>query len=115
VRDYLSWNRAKWELAAAAEAAGYAPGEIANGFDFNAWHSYEENMAALKSLKPLKAIGEWDWQKVNGYRAIVSFAPNPAYRTAATLKYDTPLSREGGTLYLLALERPAPGPRPGAP
>ncbi|KAF0125607.1 MAG: 4-amino-4-deoxy-L-arabinose transferase-related glycosyltransferase of PMT family [Elusimicrobia bacterium] len=115
IRDYLSWNRAKWEIAAAASAAGYAPAEIANGFDFNAWHSYDENMASLRSLKPLKSIGEWDWQKVNDYRAMVSFAPNPAYRTAATIKYDTPLSREGGTLYLLALDRPAPRSRPGTP
>lgn len=114
VKDYLSWNRAKWEIASAAEAAGYAPGEIANGFDFNAWHSYEENMAALKELKPLKAVGEWDWQKMNGYRALVSFAPNPAYRTAATLNYDTPLSPGGGTLYLLALDRPVPRTRPAA-
>lgn len=115
VRDYLSWNRAKWEIAASAEAAGYGPGEIANGFDFNAWNSYEQNMAGLKNLKPLKAIGEWDWQKAGRYRAMVSFAPSPAYSTAATLKYDTPLSRERGTLYLLALDRPAPRPSPGAP
>lgn len=115
VRDYLSWNRAKWQIASTAAAAGYAPEDIANGFDFNAWYSYEDNMSALKSLKPLKSIGEWDWQKINGYRAVVSFAPNPAYRTAAALKYDTPLSRDGGTLYLLALERPAPRARPEAP
>ncbi|MDT8286208.1 MAG: glycosyltransferase family 39 protein [Elusimicrobiales bacterium] len=115
VRDYLSWNKAKWEIASTAAAAGYAPGEIANGFDFNAWHSYEENMSALKDLKPLRSIGEWDWQKINGYRAVVSFAPNPAYRTAAALKYETPISREGGTLYLLALDRPAPRSGPGTP
>jgi hypothetical protein len=115
VRDYLSWNKAKWDIAQAASAAGYAPREIANGFDFNAWHSYEENMASLKSFKPLRAIGEWDWQMAGGYRAMVSFAPNPAYAIAAALKYDTPLSREGGTLYLLALDRPVPRPSRGAP
>ncbi|HBE88180.1 MAG TPA: hypothetical protein DDW67_03460, partial [Elusimicrobia bacterium] len=115
LRDYFSWNKAKWDIASAAAAAGYSPGEIANGFDFNAWHSYDENMASLRGLKPLKDIGEWDWQKINRYRAIVSFAPNPAYHTAATLKYDTPLSREGGTLYLLALDRPAPGALPATP
>ncbi len=46
---------------------------------------------------------------------MVSFAPNPAYDTAASLKYDTPLAREGGTLYLISLGRPSPRPARSAP
>jgi len=101
MKDYLAWNKAKWELASRPRQ-GLAPGEIANGFDYEAWHNYEKNMAYLKSMKPLKMIGEWEWQKVNGYKAIVSYNPDPRFKVLDTAEYSTPLSSQKGVLYLLS-------------
>lgn len=101
--DYLAWNRAKWELASRPRP-GLAQGEIAAGFDHDAWLNYPANMAYLRSMKPLKMIGEWEWQKINKYKAIISYAPDPRLRQLDKTEYATPLSRGKVTLYLLSLQ-----------
>ncbi len=103
MKDYLAWNGAKWELAARAPAE-VSPGEIVNGFDYEAWHNYEKNMAYLKSMKPLGMIGEWEWQRVTDYKAIVSFTPDPRFRVLDKAEYSTPLSSRKGVLYLMLLK-----------
>ncbi len=103
MKDYLAWNGAKWELAGKPRAE-FSPGEIINGFDYNAWYSYEKNMAYLKSMKPLSMIGEWEWQKVTDYKAIVSFKPDPRFRVLDKVEYSTPLSSRKGVLYLMAIK-----------
>lgn len=106
MKDYLAWNRAKWELAGRSHAA--LPREaISNGFDFDAWHNYEKNMAYLKGLKPLKLIGEWEWQAINKYKAKITFAQDPALKLLDTAEYSTPLSSRKGVLYLMAPKAPA--------
>jgi len=100
MRDYLAWNAAKWELALKPRP-GLAPADISNGFDYEAWFSYEKNMAYLKSMKPLPMIGEWEWQQLNNYKAIVAFSPNPDLKVADRIEYSTPLSSRKGVLYLL--------------
>jgi hypothetical protein len=60
--DYLAWNRAKWELASRPRA-DLAQGEIAAGFDHDAWLNYPANMAYLRSMKPLKMISDWEWRR----------------------------------------------------
>lgn len=102
MKDYLEWNRAKWELASRPRT-GLAQAEIANGFDHDAWLSYQKNMAYLKSMKPLKMIGEWEWQKVNNYKAIVSYAPDGRFALVDKAEYSTPLSSDKGVIYLLAI------------
>ncbi|MCM2267319.1 MAG: hypothetical protein NDI60_06015 [Elusimicrobiales bacterium] len=99
-KDYLAWNKAKWELACKPREE-IKPEDIINGFDFEAWHNYERNMAYLKAMKPLKLIGEWDWQKVHRYRARISFAPDPRMQVLDTAEYATPLSPRKGVLYLM--------------
>lgn len=101
--DYLAWNRAKWELASRPRT-GLAQGEIAAGFDHDAWLNYPANMAYLKSMKPLKMIGEWEWQKINKYKAIISYAPAPGLPQIDKTEYSTPLARGKVTLYLLSLQ-----------
>lgn len=105
MKDYLAWNQAKWALAARPRP-DMAPGEIANGFDYDAWHNYEKNMAYLKAMKPLRMIGEWEWQKVNRYKAVVSYTPDPRLKVLDSIEYSTPLSSKKGVLYLLALPQP---------
>ncbi len=104
MKDYLAWNEAKWELAARPHAK-LPPDEIANGFDYEAWLSYERNMAYLKAMKPLSMIGEWEWKSLNRYKAIVSFTPDPRLTVVDRQEYSTPLSNRKGVLYLLALKR----------
>ena len=102
MKDYLAWNGAKWALAA-SPASGVAPGEIANGFDYEAWHSYQKNMAYLKTMKPLKMIGEWEWQKINSYKAVISYTPDQRLSVIDKAEYSTPLSSRKGVLYLMSL------------
>lgn len=98
--DYFAWNRAKWAIAEKARKHSIKKEEIAAGFDYNAWFSYEKNMEYLKSLKPLKMIGEWEWQ-ADDYGAIVSFGPKNGLETLEVLEYSTPLSAAKGKLFLL--------------
>jgi len=104
MKDYLAWNGAKWELAT-KPGTGLAPGEIINGFDYEAWFNYEKNMAYLKSMKPLRMIGEWEWQQITRYKAIVSFTPDPRLKVLDKAEYSTPLSSRKGVLYLMSLEQ----------
>jgi hypothetical protein len=103
MKDYLAWNGAKWELTGKPRAE-FSPGEIICGFDYEAWYSYEKNMAYLKNMKPLSMIGEWEWQKVNDYKAIVSFTPDPRFRLVDKAEYSTPLSSRKGALYLMSIK-----------
>ncbi|MBI4801871.1 MAG: glycosyltransferase family 39 protein [Elusimicrobia bacterium] len=100
VKDYMQWNRAKWELASRSRP-DLRPEEIANGFDYNAWLNYEKNMTYLKTMKPLKMISEWEWQKITGYKAMVSFSPQPGFTAIDKIEYSTPLSSKKGVIYLL--------------
>lgn len=103
MKDYFSWNNAKWEITKTSSNYGIKQEEIANGFDYNAWFHYEKNMKFLKSIKPLKMIGEWEWQsqEFTKFRAMVSFREIQGFETIAKLEYKTPLSKKPGTLYLL--------------
>ncbi len=105
-KDYLAWNAAKWELASRPHQ-GLAPSDIVNGFDYEAWYNYGRNMAYLKSMKPLRMIGEWEWQKFTGYRAIVSYARDPRFKLLDKAEYSTPLSGNKGVLYLMEFPRTA--------
>jgi len=100
VKDYLQWNRAKWDLAL-KPGHGLAPGEIVNGFDYEAWFNYEKNIAYLKTMKPLKLIDEWDWQRMTPYKAMISFGRRADLDTMDEQEYDTPLSSRKGVVYLL--------------
>jgi hypothetical protein len=103
LKDYFSWNNAKWEITKIASDYGIKQEEIANGFDYNAWFHYEKNISYLKSIKPLKMIGEWEWQKSEFMktRAMVSFGEVEGFETMAKLEYKTPFSKKPGTLYLI--------------
>lgn len=103
MKDYLAWNGAKWELASRPRPE-VSPGGIINGFDYEAWFNYEKNMAYLKSMKPLSMIGEWEWQSMTDYKAIVSFKPDTQLKLLDKAEYSTPLSSEKGVLYLMSVE-----------
>jgi hypothetical protein len=100
MKDYLAWNSAKWELAERPHAQLSAD-EIVNGFDYEAWFNYDRNMAYLKSMKPLSMIGEWEWQKMIPFKAVIAFSPSPGMRIVDKAEYSTPLSPRKGVLYLM--------------
>lgn len=102
VADYHAWSRAKWEAGRLGLARGLKPGEIAGGFDWDGYWTFEANMAALKAVKPLKDIGEWEWQGMNVPSAMLSFSPRPGLAKAGEVAYRTPLAPGRGTVYLLA-------------
>ncbi|MDO8804216.1 MAG: glycosyltransferase family 39 protein [Elusimicrobiota bacterium] len=109
VKDYLAWNAAKWEAGLKAAETGIPPQEIANGWDWNAYYTYERSMVKLRSLKPLRMIGEWEWQTLINYKAMTSFRPPASSGGAgpeiAPVHYRTPLSPAGGTVYLVKINQ----------
>jgi hypothetical protein len=92
--DYLSWSGAKWRAGQELVKMGYHESEIANGFDWNGWFTFEENMKKIESYKPVKTIGEWDWQSLNKYRCVVSFSEPAEGQGKEILRvpYKTPFS-----------------------
>jgi hypothetical protein len=102
-RDYFAWNRAKWTLGMKAREFGMAPGEVDNGFDWNAVWNYERNMAELKRNYPLDQIDQWDWNSIRPPRAIVfqQGAQPAGSRILATETYRSPLAPRGATLVLV--------------
>jgi 4-amino-4-deoxy-L-arabinose transferase-like glycosyltransferase len=72
--DYLNWNLAKWDAGRKAMAMGYKPEEIANGFDWDGYFTFKDNMDRLKALKPAKNITTWEWQSLNPYKVYMSFS-----------------------------------------
>ncbi|MBI4655257.1 MAG: glycosyltransferase family 39 protein [Elusimicrobia bacterium] len=111
-KDYFAWNSVKWKISGMGAERGINREEVSAGFDYNAWFHYEKNMKLLKSIKPLKMISEWEWQKPEllKTKAFVSFRPVPAINkqgtapeqeTIASIEYKTPLSKKPGTLYLI--------------
>ncbi|MBI4056992.1 MAG: hypothetical protein HY399_05525 [Elusimicrobia bacterium] len=101
VQDYLAWNRAKWEVAHQGVQQGIPAGEIANGFDWDGLWTYEKNMETLKKIKPLKSIGEWEWQSLNAYKAFTSFNSQvPGRQLLAKSPYRTPFSSQTQYIYL---------------
>jgi hypothetical protein len=100
--DYAAWNRVKWKLGVAAARNGLAPSSLSGGLDWDAWWTYEDAMAKLKALKPLRSIGEWDWQKLDRKEAVLTFRPDAADGVVLvdSASYFSPLSMSEGRVYL---------------
>jgi hypothetical protein len=104
--DYLAWNGAKWEAASHAVKYGITAGEVAGGFDYDAWNTYEKRLAELKNTKGSSNVGEWDWEDLSAKKAVVVFLPPPGLMNNVLEKVDyrTPLAPfSGGSVYLLKL------------
>jgi len=104
--DYQAWNGARWRLARRAVAAGLATGELAGGIEWDAWWTYDANMARLKATRPLARIGRFDWRALDPPRSLLSFAPGapPWVRVVDEEPYHSPLA-PGRVLSIYRLER----------
>ena len=99
--DYLDWNKAKWQLAHAAQNYGIAPDEVTAGFDYDGWHTYQKNNAAGGKTD---SSDEWSWRDMSKMKAAVIFSvpPEKAGDVLERLDYHTPLApNSGGRLFLV--------------
>lgn len=98
VRDYLTWNRARWRaLDDLTKQRGISPDEIDGGFEFGGLHRYPKPPSPGKST--------W-WVKDDRY--LVALTERPGYRVAARYPFSrwlTP-SRPGAILTLERIEPP---------
>ncbi|OGS27875.1 MAG: hypothetical protein A2297_04650 [Elusimicrobia bacterium RIFOXYB2_FULL_48_7] len=88
-KDYLSWNAAKWQLGGELTGSyGYKKNEIANGFDWDGYYTFQDNIEQLLKTKKPEAIGDWEWQSLNPYKVIVSYVPDyPREKFVAETEY----------------------------
>jgi hypothetical protein len=103
LRDYFSWNRARWQAGLYGVSLGLAPRQVENGFDWDAQFSLKDNMSALLARKEPAAIDVWDWQKENRIVLLTSFSKRPPrsdFRLLRGFPYRTPLSRHEQAVYL---------------
>lgn len=104
VKDYLQWNSAKYQAGRSALEQGLMPWQLANGFDWSGYFTYEPNMERLKTFKPLRNIGEAEWQDLNMCRALTSFGPAwPGHTRLAAIAYSTPLATREQAVYVWSL------------
>lgn len=98
--DYFKWNNAKWLLANEVVNRGFSHKEIANGFDWDGWFTFSENLERLKLYKKTEEIGEWEWQSLNPYKVIITFKPpQDSEELILKIPYSTPYARKDEYLY----------------
>ncbi|MEK7656401.1 MAG: hypothetical protein AAB412_01465, partial [Elusimicrobiota bacterium] len=111
LKDYFSWNRARWQAGLHGIALGVPPGRIENGFDWDGQFTLQANMDRLMAEKAPGEIGMWDWMKLNRVVLITSFSPEPplpGYVRVADFPYRTPLSPGEHFVYLHGLATSPP-------
>jgi 4-amino-4-deoxy-L-arabinose transferase-like glycosyltransferase len=92
-RDYLAWNRARWEiLNDLMDGKRVKAEEIDGGFEFNGLYMYDP----VYHQKPDKS---WWW--VKGDKFVVSFGAIPGYSVIREYKYRQWLPLNNGSIMLL--------------
>jgi hypothetical protein len=93
-RDYLEWNRLRWDLGNAALAAGANPLNISGGFEFNGWHNYE----LFRRRGHVETVFRW-WYDTRDY--LISMMPESGYRILRKESFFSWIHRREVPLYLL--------------
>jgi len=110
-RDYLEWNRARWELLDELADEGISPKRIDGGFEFQGYYNYVRRSRTLKKGGP----GRW----VEDDEFLVSYSADlPGYRVIATREYVTLLPPGRHRVFSLRRDTvdagdPANAPGPG--
>jgi hypothetical protein len=102
-RDYLAWNRVRWELGRGLLDRGVDPLEIAGGFEFNGWHNYD----AFRARGGIGKVYFW-WHDDRRY--LIALEPEPGYRIESRRAYYSWVHRRKIPVY--ALVRDASAARP---
>jgi hypothetical protein len=93
-RDYLTWNRVRWEaLAQLLQTAGVSTQDIDGGFEYNGWFLYD----------PKEKLNEphnksW-WVKNDKY--MIAFTKNPGFKVVKHYDYSNWMPPTIRTLFLL--------------
>ena len=78
-KDYLSWNRARWEaLAYLSNVKKIAPQDVDGGFEFNGLLFYDPNYQRTEGKS-------WWWVRGDHYR--IGFGPTPGYKIIKEYEY----------------------------
>ncbi len=101
-RDYLTWNKLRWEvLRTLTQDQSIPPTQIDGGYEFNGWYGYD----AAYRPPPAKS---WWWIHDDQY--LVSVGPVEGYETAREVQYSRWLPPREARVLLLrrlpAAERP---------
>jgi hypothetical protein len=87
-RDYLTWNRVRWEaLADLQQTARVSPDEIDGGFEYNGWFHYDQNNKR-----------EW-WVEDDKY--MIAFSKMPGFQIVNNYEYLAWMPPKGRALLLL--------------
>jgi len=93
-RDYLAWNRLRWDLGNAALASGVNPLNLSAGFEFNGWHNYE----TFRARGHIETVFQW-WYDTRG--CLISITPQAGYRIVRQESFYSWVHRRNVSLYLL--------------
>lgn len=92
-RDYLAWNRVRWEaLRDLREGQQVKAEEIDGGFEFNGWHFYDPQYQA----EPGKS---WWWVQDDSYK--IGFGNMPGYTVVEERRYFHWLPPQAGKIVVL--------------
>lgn len=105
LRDYFSWNRARWAAGQKALALGVAREHLKAGFDWDGQDLLERNFERLLATRPPRAVGDWDWWRLDPVRMFVSFGPVPGFPVVERFPYASPFLRGPGYVYLHEFRR----------
>jgi len=112
-KDYLSWNKARWEgLQWLMQEQRVEPSRIDGGFEFNGWYTYELVDAPLGQTERHKQGKSWWWIVDDEY--VVAFTPIEGYATIRTIPYSRILGTGDGEILVLqrSADRSSHSPHP---
>ena len=93
-KDYLSWNRARWEaLNYLQKEKNISPNDIDGGFEFNGWHKTGERSRSVKYKK--------SWWFVDNDEYVVSFGDVCNYHKIKGFAYNQIMSKKNDSIYIL--------------
>jgi hypothetical protein len=95
-KDYLSWNRKRWEaLNFLTHQKKVSPQNIDGGFEFNGWYNYDANY----KRQPGKSL--W-WVIDNEY--MITLHPVPGYKVFRKIPYERYIPYRTDYVYILKRE-----------
>ena len=86
-RDYMTWNRARWDLLQSVMSAGVPPERIDGGFEFNGLYSYDA------SYRPITGKSSW-WVHDDQY--LIAMGPVAGYEIVQRREYERWLPPQEG-------------------
>ena len=93
-RDYLEWNRLRWEIGSELLAHNVDPLTVAGGFEFNGWHNYD----TFRARGNIGNVYYW-WYDRRTY--LISMSPEEGYETLDRREYFSWVHRLPVSIYLL--------------